>query len=90
MKERCKEKIHKQFHDYRCLRFAVKDGFCKQHHPATVEARKQLSIKNSEEKWKNSQVKKLIDARERIKVLEEMLVKTIKEVDKLKEEKNDN
>ena len=28
--------------------------------------------------------------KERMKVLEEMLVKTIKEVDKLKEEKNDN
>jgi hypothetical protein len=39
--ERCKKRIYRgDFHESGCLRRAWKDGFCRQHHPATEAARR--------------------------------------------------
>jgi hypothetical protein len=38
---RCKHKRMKNWIEVRCSRFAVKDGYCKQHHPDAKEARRQ-------------------------------------------------
>lgn len=46
-KEQCKEMIWKDFHNYQCSRKPWRDGYCKQHHPDTVEQRKAESM----ERW---------------------------------------
>lgn len=47
MTEWCKERVwHERFHS-QCSRKAWKDGYCKQHHPDTVKARR----KKQREKW---------------------------------------
>jgi hypothetical protein len=42
------------FHTHRCERKIWKDGFCKQHHPNSVEARRKEMDKRYEEKQKRS------------------------------------
>ena len=39
-KERCCERISGEWRSYRCSRNAVKDGYCKQHHPDEIKKRK--------------------------------------------------
>lgn len=48
MNEKCKTLVWTDFHNYQCCRKAVKDGYCKQHHPDTVKARKEKSIQKFE------------------------------------------
>jgi hypothetical protein len=40
-KERCKYMCKGWAMPYRCSRHEVKDGFCRQHHPDAVKARKE-------------------------------------------------
>jgi len=53
-KERCKEKVVRYARNYppagaaRCSRRAVKDGYCRQHHPNTVAKRRE----EAERRWK--------------------------------------
>ena len=50
-KEKCKEKVSSGSFlgsRYQCSRKPVKDGYCKQHHPETVKARRE----KSDRKWK--------------------------------------
>jgi len=68
---RCEEQVMKGFHSYRCKRNEWKDGYCKQHHPDTVEARRKKSKEKYEEQKKQSPYYKLREAVERIKELEE-------------------
>ena len=49
--EQCKEQIFRNWREYRCSRKAWKDGYCKQHHPDTVEERR----KKAQEKWEKHQ-----------------------------------
>jgi hypothetical protein len=42
------------WHNVPCSRWAVKDGYCKQHHPDAVAARREASRKRDEERWNNS------------------------------------
>lgn len=58
------------WHRYQCLRRAVRDGFCQQHHPTTVAARREKSEREYEEKRKRDPVYRLIIALNRIKKLE--------------------
>ena len=53
----------------RCSRNAVKDGYCKQHHPDAVKARRDAQRKRWDEKQKNSPIFKLKEATETIKRL---------------------
>jgi hypothetical protein len=56
-----------------CSRKAVKDGFCKQHHPDAVKAREEASEKKWEEKHAKSPWNLLKIANERIRELEQKL-----------------
>jgi len=47
MKTRCSQEVMKGFHFHQCSRSAWKDGYCKQHHPDTIEERRRIV----EEKW---------------------------------------
>lgn len=49
MKEQCREKVYDNWETRQCSRYAVKDGFCKQHHPDTVEARIKKATKKMDE-----------------------------------------
>ena len=42
-KDRCKERVWRNhtWKPSRCARFAVKDGYCKQHHPDSVKLRRE-------------------------------------------------
>lgn len=71
----CREKVwdgNRSKH-FQCSRKAVKDGYCKQHHPDSVKARQEQSEKEYEEKRKNSTWYLLKVANERIEELESEL-----------------
>ena len=55
---------------HRCRRNAVKDGYCKQHHPDTVAKRDEERRLRWEEKQNTSPIRKLAQAMEKIKELE--------------------
>ena len=57
----------------KCSRKAVKDGFCKQHHPDTVEARRKKSQEDYEIKMSKTPYARLRVALDRIAELEGML-----------------
>ncbi len=71
-KEGCKERVSDigGWHSHRCTKKVWKDGYCKIHHPESVEARRKKSEVLYEEKTKNSPWNQLRIARERIKELE--------------------
>jgi len=48
-KENCKQRIFSGWNNYQCSRKAVKDGYCKQHHPDTVKALREKSCRKFEE-----------------------------------------
>lgn len=51
MKEQCKKTVFgERVTSWRCTRKAWKDGYCKQHHPETVKARHDKSIREWREK----------------------------------------
>ncbi len=56
-KEKCKEKIFRGagHGSSQCSRNAVKDGYCKQHHPDNVKARREAN----EAKWKKEHEMKM-------------------------------
>jgi hypothetical protein len=54
----------------RCDRKPWKDGWCKQHHPDSVAARKEARDKQWTEKWRQHPVYKLQEAQKRIAELE--------------------
>ena len=68
--EECKERVMHGYHLSQCSRKAVKDGYCKQHHPDSVAKRKE----ENEALWKKKQAEspwaKLEKASLRIGVLE--------------------
>ena len=70
-KERCKKEVWGGYSHGPCLRNAVKDGYCWQHHPDKVAERERLSDDIKKIKWENSPEKRLIKAKEKIKELEE-------------------
>lgn len=59
-RERCKQEVPDRwtrwpsFH--RCERYAVKDGYCRQHHPDTVKAREQKSRDKWQKDWDRRRV----------------------------------
>ena len=56
MSEQCKMEVWRGFHTYQCSRKAVKNGYCKQHHPDTVAARKAASMakwQRENDEWRN-------------------------------------
>ena len=55
IEDRCKERVFPKehygaFHGYQCHKNIWKDGFCKIHHPESVAARQNLSMKRWEAK----------------------------------------
>ena len=69
-KEKCKKEVWSHFHHYPCSRYAVKDGYCWQHHPDKVAKRKRLSEEKFLREMDNSPWNKLQKAKEKIKELE--------------------
>ena len=83
MPEKCKEIVYPSdrygaFHPGQCSRRAVKDGYCKQHHPDSVAEHERKNTERFKQKQENSPYVLLSQARNRIKELE-------KEVKKLTE-----
>lgn len=68
--EKCAEKVFEGFHFHRCNRNAWKDGYCKQHHPETVKARREASAKRYAEQQEKSPWRLLEKANARIAELE--------------------
>lgn len=58
-KQQCKEQVWGDFSVRRCSRKAVKDGYCKQHHPDAVAARSKKVDEAYEAKRKKSSWAKL-------------------------------
>lgn len=52
--DRCKQKLMKGFHTFSCSRKAWKDGYCKQHHPDSVEERRKKSEQLFEQRIKQN------------------------------------
>ena len=76
-RQQCKQEVHDRqsswprFHQ--CRRKAVKDGYCKQHHPDTVAERERKSKERWDKKWANSPTVRLRKAEEEIKGLKAQL-----------------
>jgi hypothetical protein len=51
-REHCRAHVWDGWGHRRCLRWAWKDGYCKQHHPDSVEKRREESERRYEEKRK--------------------------------------
>ena len=68
---RCKIMVWETWHEHQCRRKIWKDGYCKQHHPDTVEERRKKQQQRDEEKRKQDPYYKLGQAHTRIKELEE-------------------
>ncbi len=56
IKDNCKEKIYRpsMWRSVPCSRKAVKDGFCKQHHPDSIKEREEKSKKEYDKKMKSA------------------------------------
>ncbi len=66
-KEKCSERVWIGYHEQPCSRYAVRDGYCKQHHPDEVAKRNKIS----DEKWKAKMYNKPMSvAMRKIKALE--------------------
>lgn len=75
MSDRCKELVPNNFSVTfrRCARKAVKDGYCKQHHPDSVKARQDKANARFEEQRANSIYTKYGNALKRIAELEQQV-----------------
>lgn len=65
----CKESVHEQGRGvsfYQCQRKAVRDGYCAQHHPDAVKARRAARDKRYEEQQDKSPYRLLSQAREEL------------------------
>ena len=74
-KKKCKEKVYPNerfgsFHPHRCRRNVWQDGYCRIHHPSSVQDRQLKSKNRYEEKQKLSPWYRLREALEKIKQLE--------------------
>ena len=68
MSEDCKEKIFSNYSSRGCARKAVTDGYCKQHHPDNVKARREKADSNRRQKFENSPIavaRRTIESQER-------------------------
>jgi hypothetical protein len=65
-RERCKEQVWDSggWSKHQCSRYAVEDGYCKQHHPNAVAERKRKREEKAERDWQNSTIMRLERARE--------------------------
>ena len=73
---RCKECVPNYGRDvgfHQCTRAAVRDGYCKQHHPDSVAERQKKSDEAWEKKQANSPLVRLSKAQEEIKSLRSQL-----------------
>ena len=72
--EKCKEIVRRgeTWHRYnsQCNFKIWKDGYCKMHHPDSVAERERKSKERYDERWKQTAICKLSEARKRIKELE--------------------
>ena len=52
--EKCKEEVtdSRGWHRHQCFRKAKKGGYCTQHHPDTIKARRKASSDKYEAEWK--------------------------------------
>ena len=57
-KKQCKENVWGGWSYHPCLRNAVKDGFCKQHHPDAVKARRDKTAERWAVKMESSPLSK--------------------------------
>ena len=60
-RERCKAQVSDSvgWHHFQCSRYAVKDGYCKQHHPDAVAARQAESDRRAQERWVNDPINRM-------------------------------
>ena len=68
---RCKKWVHDEFASHQCSRRAWKDGYCKQHHPDTVAARRAAVTARHIAKVEQSPALRLARANRRIADLEQ-------------------
>jgi len=83
-KKRCKQEVASAgiwFRWHRCKKYAVKDGYCKQHHPDTVTERQEKRDKKFDEQQKQSTWYQLREAKKKITQLE-------RKIERMKNEKN--
>lgn len=73
MSERCAERVADGWHFRHCSRKAIKDGYCKQHHPDSVKARQDKADARYEEQRANSIYTKYDKALKRIAELEQQV-----------------
>ena len=68
----CKKPIwdYTRFHSRQCMRKAVKDGYCKQHHPDAVAKRREESDRKYEEKMKRDPLTLFLCCKKRCAELE--------------------
>jgi hypothetical protein len=69
MSEQCKERVWRDWSSSNCARKAVKDGYCKQHHPDAVKERQEKASARWNEKVNNSDSAKLKRALDTIEQL---------------------
>jgi len=72
MSDSCKGGIHhgKCFFPGRCSRRAVKDGYCKQHHPETARARHEVLISLVEAQLENDRLRAEVRQAEQLVLVE--------------------
>lgn len=73
MSEKCKEKVWGDWKPRQCSRNAVKDGYCKQHHPDTVAERNRKVKERWQAKQEASPYGQLKKAKQQIAKLVELL-----------------
>ena len=93
MNERCKETVYPNekygaFHGHQCTRKAVKDGYCKIHHPDSVRKRQEISAKRYNERIEQSEYAQLKRAREEIERLTQQVEEAKRDADKLQKIKD--
>lgn len=68
--EKCKEHVSNDgWHWYNCRKPIWKDGYCKIHHPESVQKRIEKSIEKEKEKYELSPLGRLITAQKEIEKL---------------------
>lgn len=86
--QQCKEEVSDRWtrwpRFYQCKRAAVKDGYCKQHHPDAVAKRRVEADERWKAKFKAHPVFQLIDARKEIAALKSEIERLKAELERLK------
>ena len=80
-REKCKEKVFDGWHHHRCSRWAIKDGYCKQHHPDEVEKRQEQKEKRWKRKWGKDPLRVAFREIERLRSEKEELLEALKQVE---------